>query len=65
VLVFRLSDGKCLGGFAFDAENGPINSLDTMDHLKDELFQNYLDALASRSKAYAPGLDVRYEIAGK
>jgi hypothetical protein len=63
VLVFRLDDGRYLGGFSFDASNGPIAPSTTMDRLQAELLQAYVDALSSRAKASAPALAVHFAMA--
>lgn len=62
VLFFRLGDGRYLGSFSFDAENGPISPSTTLEKLKAELLVNYVNALNAQAAARTPALAPRFSM---
>src|SRR5262249_15165391 len=63
VLLFRLDNGKFLGSYTFSAKNEKVDSYATFAQLEAELLENYSRALDAASRARAPSLTPRFDLA--
>ncbi len=63
VLLFRMDNGKYLGSFGFDAENGQMPVFATTEKLEADLYAQFASTLTGRALKETPGLLSSFSIA--